>query len=282
LQVRFERLLAAGVAMAKQRSLDGVLQVVVDAARDVVGARYAALGVISADQSALASFITSGLTPQERDRIGPLPSGRGLLGTLIRDATPLRIANIRAHAHSAGFPPHHPPMTSFLGVPIGSPPNVFGNLYLTEKLGAPEFDADDEAVAVHLAAQAAIAIENARLNDESERLLGQVRDMQRQRDLFFAMMNHEVRNAMTGVYGWAERLVKGRGGPEAKDAAAREVYDVTGAGDTVIATVALALCGGARLAEAAELANCAAGIVVGKVGTATATAQEILSSLGGP
>lgn len=222
---RFERLLAAGVAVSAQRSLDRVLQQVVDTAREVVGARYAAMGVLSEKGSSLTQFVTSGLTPDEHARIGSLPTGRGLLGTLIRDARPLRIAEIRAHPHSSGFPPHHPAMHSFLGVPVGSPPRVFGNLYLTEKIGAREFDEEDEAIAVHLAIQAATAIENARLNEASERLLGQVRDMQRQRDLFFAMMNHELRNALTGVYGWAERLVRGRGGAEGRDTAAREVYD---------------------------------------------------------
>jgi len=115
-------------------------------------------------------------------------------------------------------------MKSFLGVPIVSHGQVFGNLYLTEKLGAPEFDAEDQAIAVLLAAHAAVAIENARLNDEAQRLLGQVREMQRQRDLSFAMMNHELRNALAGVYGWAERLVRGKS-PETAARAAREVYE---------------------------------------------------------
>jgi len=222
---RFERLLAAGVAVASQRSLDRVLQEVVDAAREVVGARYAALGVLSEDATHLTQFVTAGLSEEERARIGPLPTGRGLLGALIREARPLRTTDIGKHPHSAGFPPHHPAMKSFLGVPVGAAPRVFGNLYLTDKVGAADFDAEDEAIAVLLAAQAATAVENARLNDAGERLLDQIREMQRQRDLFFAMMNHELRNALTGVYGWAERLVRGRGGPEAKDAAAREVYD---------------------------------------------------------
>jgi signal transduction histidine kinase len=115
-------------------------------------------------------------------------------------------------------------MESFLGVPIVSHGQVFGNLYLTEKLGTAEFDAEDQAIAVLLAAHAAVAIENARLNDAAQRLLGQVREMQRQRDLSFAMMNHELRNALTGVYGWAERLVRGKS-PETAARAAREVYE---------------------------------------------------------
>src|SRR6266851_4415952 len=115
-------------------------------------------------------------------------------------------------------------MKSFLGVPVIARGQVFGNLYLTEKIGAKEFSAEDEAIAVSLAAQAAVAVENARLYEDTKTLLGQVQGMQRQRDLFFAMMNHELRNALTGVYGWAERLVKGKSA-EAIAQAAREVYE---------------------------------------------------------
>src|SRR5256712_12413230 len=105
-------------------------------------------------------------------------------------------------------------MRSFLGVPIRSRGEVFGNLYLTEKIGAKEFDVEDEAITVLLAAHAAVAVENARLHDESQRLAGQVQTMQRQRDLFFALMNHEPRHAPAGVYRWAGRPVRGKA-PEA-------------------------------------------------------------------
>ena len=221
---RFERLLSASVAQFSERSLDRVLQQVVDSAREVVGARYAALGVLAPDHKSLSQFVASGISQAERDRIGALPTGRGLLGLLIREPRAIRRRDITRHPKRSGFPPHHPPMKSFLGVPIVSHGQVFGNLYLTEKLGAPEFDAEDQAIAVLLAAHAAVAIENARLNDEAQRLLGQVREMQRQRDLSFAMMNHELRNALAGVYGWAERLVRGKS-PETAARAAREVYE---------------------------------------------------------
>ena len=221
---RFERLLSAGVAVYSERSLDRVLQQVVDSARDVVGARYAALGVLAPDRKSLSQFVTSGMSDAERRRIGDLPTGRGLLGLVIRDPKPIRTADIAKHPQRYGFPAHHPAMKSFLGVPIVSDGEGFGNLYLTEKMGAAEFSLEDQAIAVLLAAQAAVAIENARLNDESQRLLGQVREMQRQRDLSFAMMNHELRNALTGVYGWAERLVRGRS-PDTAARAAREVYE---------------------------------------------------------
>jgi len=214
---RFERLLAAGVAIFSRHDLDHVLQEVVDAAREVVGARYAALGVLGEDRASLVQFVTSGIDTEARTRIGDLPRGRGLLGYVIREAKPIRTADLNRHPQRYGFPPHHPPMTSFLGVPVKSQGGVFGNLYLTEKIGAAEFDDEDEAIAVLLASQAAVAVENAGL-------LGQIRTMQRQRDLFFAMMNHELRNALTGVYGWAERLVR-RKTPEISEQAAREVYE---------------------------------------------------------
>src|SRR5438045_1520641 len=221
---RFERLLAAGGAIFSHHELDQVLQVVVNAARDVVGARYAALGVLGPDHTSLVQFVTSGLDDAARQRIGDLPRGHGLLGHVIREAKPIRTADLNRHPQRYGFPPHHPPMKSFLGVPVKGRGAVFGNLYLTEKIGADEFDDEDEAIAILLASQAAVAVENARLHGESEQLVGQIRTMQRQRDLFFAMMNHELRNALTGVFGWAERLVRKRS-PESAEHAAREVYE---------------------------------------------------------
>lgn len=219
MEERFRRLLAAGVAIYSQHTLPDVLQQVVDAAREVVGARYAALGVLDTGGTRLAEFVTSGLDLATRTRIGDLPHGLGLLGLVIREKRPIRTADLTRDPRRHGFPAHHPPMKSFLGVPITTGQTVFGNLYLAEKVGGPEFDAEDESIAVLLAGQAAVAVENARLLD-------QVRGMQRQRDLFFAMMNHELRNALTGVYGWAERLVRRRS-PEAAEQAALEVYEGT-------------------------------------------------------
>lgn len=222
---RFERLLSAGVEIFSEHALVGVLQRVVDAAREVVGARYAALGVLAQDGGSLSEFVTSGMTVEQRAKIGGLPVGHGLLGVVINHPKPIRVRDISKHAHSAGFPPHHPVMKSFLGVPIlGRADKVFGNLYLTEKIGSPEFSAEDEAIAILLASSAAVAIENARLHEEGQHLLAQVQGMQRQRDLFFAMMNHELRNALTGVFGWAEMLVRSRDGAPVPQAA-REVYD---------------------------------------------------------
>jgi signal transduction histidine kinase len=216
---RFRRLLSAGVSIYSQHTLAAVLQEVVDTAREVVGARYAALGVLDEAGTGLAEFVTSGLDEAARTRIGALPRGHGLLGLVISERRPIRTADLNHDPRRHGFPPHHPPMKSFLGVPITTGETVFGNLYLTEKTAAMEFDAEDERIAVLLASQAAVAVENTRLLD-------QVRAMQRQRDLFFAMMNHELRNAIAGVYGWAERLIRPRS-PEATAQAAREVYEGT-------------------------------------------------------
>jgi signal transduction histidine kinase len=116
-------------------------------------------------------------------------------------------------------------MKSFLGVPIVLRGRVFGNLYLTEKVGAKEFDAEDQAIAEFLAMKAAVAVDSARLYEQSQKLVGEVQEMHRQRDLFFASMNHELRNALTGVYGWAERLVRAKGSPQALTEAANEVYE---------------------------------------------------------
>ena len=226
LEQRFSLLVSTGVAILSEHTLDAVLQRIVDGAREVVGARYAALGVLASDGELLSNFVTSGIDAALRARIGELPHGRGLLGLVIREARPIRTADINGHPGRCGFPAHHPVMRSFLGVPIQTGRAVFGNLYLTEKVGAPEFSGEDEAIAVLLASQAAAAIENARLLEESERLVRQVRDMHRQRDLFFAMMNHELRNALTGVFGWAQRLIR----PRTADAiaqAAQEVYEGT-------------------------------------------------------
>ncbi len=221
---RFERLLSAGVSILSERDLGRVLQSVADVAREVVGARYAALGVMAAEDASLAEFVVSGMTDDQRERIGALPTGRGLLGLVIREARPVRCDDIMQHPARHGFPPGHPPMRSFLGVPIRGRGVVFGNLYLTEKLEGDAFDAEDEAIAVLLASLAAVAIENARLIQESSELVAQVQSMQQQRDLFFAMMNHELRNALTGVYGWAERLLRLKSETDLRQAAL-EVYE---------------------------------------------------------
>ncbi len=198
---RFDRLLNAGLAIFSEHELEAVLQRVADAAREVVGARYAAIGVLDPEGSSLAQFVTSGLSDAERARIGRLPGGRGLLGVVMRERRPIRTADVNRHPDRYGFPPHHPPMTSFLGVPIVARGQVFGQLYVTEKIGADQFDAEDERIATLLARKAAVAVENAQL-------LERLRAFQASRDRFYAMMNHELRNALTGVYGWLDLMVR--------------------------------------------------------------------------
>jgi signal transduction histidine kinase len=141
--------------------LEAVLERVLAAASELTGARYAALGVLDRDGQGLERFLTLGIGEETRRAIGPLPRGRGVLGVLIRDPRPLRLADVGSHPHSYGLPPGHPPMGSFLGVPIRIRDEVYGNLYLTEKEGG-EFDATDEEALVVLAEWAGIAIENAR------------------------------------------------------------------------------------------------------------------------
>ncbi len=163
----------AMASLAAERSLNHVLQHIADLARDVVGAQYAALGVSDSD-GRITEFITSGLTPQERAAIGALPRGHGLLGVLIREGRPVRTAAISNDPRSSGFPPNHPPMTSLLGVPVSLGDRILGDLYLTDKLGAGEFNEEDEQLALLLARHAAVAIDNAQLNDELEQRLEQV------------------------------------------------------------------------------------------------------------
>jgi signal transduction histidine kinase len=171
---RTSRLLDAVVALSADLSLPNVLKRVVEAAAAVSGAQYAALGVLAAGESdmkrGLAEFITTGIDSKGIRAIGHVPRGIGVLGLLVTDPGPRRIANIGAHPASAGFPPHHPPMTSFLGVPIMVHGQVFGNLYLTEKQGAAEFSQSDEELVVALAGAAGVAIENARLHQRLEQL----------------------------------------------------------------------------------------------------------------
>ncbi len=223
LQQRLERLIQAGIRINSEREIQPVLQGVADSAREVIGARYAALGILNQEGTGLSTFVASGLTPEEHARIGPFPQGKGVLGLLITDPKPLRLPDITRHPKSYGFPANHPRMRSFLGVPIIGRRGPIGNLYLAEKLGADEFSTEDQAVAVMLAAQAAGAVENARLNEEAQRLLGEVRAMQTSRDRFYAMINHELRNALTAVYGWADLLI--RRGTDGLPRAAVEVYE---------------------------------------------------------
>lgn len=166
---QLEALNQAGLSLAADLETASVLQRIADLARDVAGAKYAALGIFN-ENGEVVQFLTSGITVEERARIGPLPRGRGLLGLLQDEPKAIRLRDLSQHAASVGFPKGHPSMKSFLGVPIRWRERSVGNLYLTEKVGAEEFSQDDEDAIRTLAAQAAIAIENARLIEQVGRI----------------------------------------------------------------------------------------------------------------
>ncbi|MFC9550512.1 GAF domain-containing sensor histidine kinase [Rhodococcus sp. NPDC056960] len=162
LQRLFEAVLVVGSGL----ELDSTLQRIVNSATSLLDARYGALGVHAPD-GGLSEFVYEGITPDERAQMGHLPEGRGLLGLLIHDPRPVRLANLADHPASIGFPPNHPPMKSFLGMPIMMRDKVFGSIYLTEKLSGPEFTDEDEVILRALATSAGVAVENARLFEES-------------------------------------------------------------------------------------------------------------------
>jgi signal transduction histidine kinase len=185
---RTRALVEAGIALSSELSLDSLLQKLAETAAGLTGARYAALGVLDPSGEQLERFVTTGVDEGTRSAIGDLPRGRGILGALIREPKPLRLSDLHQDPRSVGFPPHHPEMHSFLGVPVNLRGVVYGNLYLTEKAGGLDFDADDEAAVVMLAGQAAVAIENARLYETATRWATQLEGL------------NEVMNALVTEY----------------------------------------------------------------------------------
>jgi two-component system, NarL family, sensor histidine kinase DevS len=183
---RVQQLVDAGIAISSELSLDAVLQKLTEAAAALTGARYAALGVIDQSGHELERFVTHGVDHEMRDAIGDLPRGRGILGVLIHEATPLRLHDLRNDPRSVGFPANHPSMKTFLGVPILLRGVAYGNLYLTEKAGGEDFTQEDEELVSLLAAQAAVAVENARLYESATRWLRQLEVL------------NEVGNALVG------------------------------------------------------------------------------------
>jgi signal transduction histidine kinase len=173
-----------GLGILGERDLETVLQVVVDRARDLVGARYGALSLLR-EGGGIEAFLVSGISPEQRALLAPPPVGHGLLGVVLSEGTPLRLADLTRDPRSIGFPPDHPPMRSLLAVPVVSHGRVLGNLYLTEKEATPAFDADDEETLQRFATVAALAIENARLHrqiqamavtEERERIAREMHD----------------------------------------------------------------------------------------------------------
>ncbi|WP_251143955.1 GAF domain-containing protein, partial [Streptomyces sp. McG5] len=161
-------LLDAVMGLGRGLELPEVLHGIVRAAVTLTGARYGALGIID-DGRSLSEFLPVGMDEETAARIGTYPCGRGILGELIQHPEPLRLTDLSQHPRSYGFPAHHPPMRTFLGVPVRVRDKIFGNLYLTEKQGGGDFDADDEAVLTTLSIAAGVAIDNARMYDESRR-----------------------------------------------------------------------------------------------------------------
>jgi signal transduction histidine kinase len=174
---RLRLLVDAGIALSSELSLEALLQQIVETAAELTGARYAALGVIDKSGQGLERFLTTGIDAETQAEIGDLPRGRGILGALIREARTLRLHDIADDARSVGFPRGHPPMKTFLGVPIVLRGIAYGNLYLTEKAGGADFTEEDEELIQSLAAQAAVAIENARLYESSTRWLRQLESL---------------------------------------------------------------------------------------------------------
>jgi signal transduction histidine kinase len=164
---RLRALVGAGIALGSAPSLDELLQRLVETAAALTGARYAALGVIDGEGEGLERFITTGIDEDARAAIGDPPHGRGILGVLIHNAETLRLHDISDDPRSVGFPPDHPPMHTFLGVPVMLRDVAYGNLYLTDKSDAADFDEEDAEMVTLLAAQAAVAIENARLYESA-------------------------------------------------------------------------------------------------------------------
>ena len=163
---RLRGLIEAGIALGSELSLDALLLKLAETAADLTGARYAALGVIDETGQGLERFVYTGIDREEAEKIGELPRGRGILGALITDARSLRLNEITDDPRSVGFPPNHPPMLGFLGVPVVLRGRAYGNLYLTEKADGP-FSAEDQELVETLAGQAAVAIENARLYQDA-------------------------------------------------------------------------------------------------------------------
>ncbi len=175
----FARFNETVLAAHTELNLDAALRRIVELARELVGARYAALGIVGAD-GLLSDFITTGISDAEQEAIGPLPRGHGILGVLIREQQSLRLPNLGDDPRSSGFPPNHPPMTNFLGVPIRLGEEAVGNFYLTEKQGAEEFSDEDQQLVELLAQHAAVAVLNARRYTDTER----------QRQLLSAIIDH--------------------------------------------------------------------------------------------
>jgi PAS domain S-box-containing protein len=212
---------ASVAAISRALDLSQVLQNIVDAARELVQARYAALGVADS-WGHITQFITSGITPEQRVAIGPLPQGHGLLGALIKEGEPLRVRNIAEDPRSHGFPPNHPLMTSLLGVPILSKGRAVGDLYLTDKIDADEFTEDDQDLLLVLAGHAAVAIENAQLYEDVRAARDQLKSWNRNLEATVAERTREIEQMSRET---TTRVLQAQ--EEERKRIARELHDET-------------------------------------------------------
>jgi signal transduction histidine kinase len=216
---RLRSLIEVGRSVVAELDLEVVLRRVLEVARELTGARYAALGVVNDDRTGLERFITAGIDERTRAEIGDLPHGRGVLGLLIDDPRPLRLEDVSRHPRSYGFPAAHPPMRSFLGVPIVIRGRAFGNLYLTEKEGGA-FDEADEQATVILAEWAAIAIDNAKSVAE-DRLKGSIEASERERGRWARELHDETLQALGALRVVLSAALR-QGSPETIEDAARQ------------------------------------------------------------
>jgi signal transduction histidine kinase len=219
---RLRRLIDVGRNVVSQLDLEAVLGHVLEAARDLTGARYAALGILDPDRKGLERFITLGIDDETRARIGHLPEGHGVLAVLIDDPQPLRLRDVSRHTRSWGFPPHHPPMKTFLGVPVMVRGQPYGNLYLTEKRGG-EFDEADEESVVVLADWAAVAIANAHSVAE-DRLRRTMEASERERRYWARELHDETLQGLGALRVLLASALR-RGSPEALTSAASQAVD---------------------------------------------------------
>jgi signal transduction histidine kinase len=195
---RLRRLISVGRALVQQLDLEALLTQIADVAREVTGARYSAIGVLDEVRAELERFLARGIDAATRAQIGDLPRGHGILGLLIRDPRPLRLHDLREHPRSYGFPAHHPPMRTFLGVPIVVRGRAWGNLYLTDKRDGDDFDAADQEAAVILADWAAVAIDNAG-RFEQQRLRDTMASAEQERRRWARELHDETLQGLGGL-----------------------------------------------------------------------------------